>query len=465
MITETPKKTHLMQKAAKFLLVTGTACGFFLGCETIDQIQNEFRDLTPHEAYLESLIAAGLNETALALDWLEAGESSVLEAPPIGTPYQEEGFFPADLPQARGYKVSLRRGQQLSVLVTSDTDPPFRIFVDIYRLQSDESIKPLPVLSTASTHQPLNYVSPRAAQYVVRIQPELLRDGRYSIRITAEGSMAFPVQDRNTRAILSSFGVERDGGRRQHHGVDIFAPRGTPVLSATTGQVSRVEDTPIGGKVVWVRDQGPNSIYYAHLDSQVVVPGAKVDPGTLLGFVGNTGNARTTPPHLHFGVYRRGEGPVDPYYFLYTPPGLPVLESDDTQNLGSWSRTIDSGIRLRGSPSSRSDIVRQMEKHTSFLVLGSTGTWDRVLLPDNQVGFVASRLTENTSRPLRTNILEKSTPLMRSPATTAAMIELIEAGSGIEVLGHFGNYLYVGTETGTTGWISGFSESLQVEQD
>ena len=217
--------------------------------------------------------------------------------------------------------------------------------------------------------------------------------------------------------------------------------------------------------MVWVRDEGPHSIYYAHLDSQVVAAGEKVDPGTLLGYVGNTGNARTTPPHLHFGVYRRGEGPIDPYYFLYNPPGLPTLAADDIQHLGGWSRTVDSGIRLRNSPSSKSDIILQMEKHTSFLVLATTGVWDRVRLPDNQVGFIASRLTEDIEQPLEANIIQVSTPLMHSPDVTASMIELIEAGSGIEVLGHFGNYLYVGTETGTTGWISGFSESLQVEQD
>jgi hypothetical protein len=106
-----------------------------------------------------------------------------------------------------------------------------------------------------------------------------------------------------------------------------------------------------------------------------------------------------------------------------------------------------------------------MDKHTSFLVLGTTGTWDRVLMPDNQVGFVASRLTEDIVRPLETSIVEISTPLMRSPTAAASMIELVEAGSGIEVLGQFENYLYVGTRTGAVGWIARISESLQVEQD
>lgn len=61
--------------------------------------------------------------------------------------------------------------------------------------------------------------------------------------------------------------------------------------------------TPRGGKVVWMRDEARGmSLYYAHLDSQHVAAGAYVRPGDTLGFVGKTGNARTTPPHLHFGI-------------------------------------------------------------------------------------------------------------------------------------------------------------------
>ena len=107
----------------------------------------------------------------------------------------------------------------------------------------------------------------------------------------------FPWRSGDTRAVLSFFGDSRDGGRRGHRGVDIFAPRGTPVLSATDGRVYRVETTLIGGNVVWVRASDQvNRVYYAHLDSQVVRTGMEVKRGTLLGFVGNTGNARTTPP-------------------------------------------------------------------------------------------------------------------------------------------------------------------------
>ena len=145
MKTSQPQKVMGKNHRSKVLALVIPLAALLWGCDRIDQIQNEFRDLTPHEAYLESLVSAGLNETALALDWLKAAESSIQEAPPVTTPYQEEGFFPAELPQARGYKLSLRRGQQLSVLVTSDEGSPFRIFVDIYRLQSNENISPLPV--------------------------------------------------------------------------------------------------------------------------------------------------------------------------------------------------------------------------------------------------------------------------------------------------------------------------------
>ena len=99
---------------------------------------------------------------------------------------------------------------------------------------------------------------------------------------------------------------------------DLFAPRGTPVLAASAGRVRGVRETSRGGKVVWIRDPVREaSLYYAHLDSQHVSDGQMVKRGDTVGFVGNTGNARGTPPQLHFGLYRRG--PVDPYPFPDPP--------------------------------------------------------------------------------------------------------------------------------------------------
>ena len=163
-------------------------------------------------------------------------------------------------------------------------------------------------------------------ELVVRLQPEALRAVRYVLTVrVAPLARAFPVAGRDERAAQSFWGAGRDGGRRSHQGVDIFAPRGTPVLAATAGIVTRVGENPLGGLVVWVTEpQGRWAFYYAHLDQQLVARGTRVAPGDTLGLVGNTGNARNTPPHLHLGIYRTGRrGAVDPWPFVHQPRGEP----------------------------------------------------------------------------------------------------------------------------------------------
>jgi murein DD-endopeptidase MepM/ murein hydrolase activator NlpD len=77
----------------------------------------------------------------------------------------------------------------------------------------------------------------------------------------------------------------------------------------------------LGGNVVWVWDaERGQALYYAHLDRQDVSAGSRVHAGDVLGRVGNTGNARTTPPHLHFGIYRPIEGAIDPLPFICDAP-------------------------------------------------------------------------------------------------------------------------------------------------
>ena len=76
---------------------------------------------------------------------------------------------------------------------------------------------------------------------------------------------------------------------------------------------------PLGLSYVWLYDaRRGQALYYAHLDSQIVQAGVQVDVGDTLGLVGNTGNARSTSPHLHFGIYRHGEGALDPLPFIDT---------------------------------------------------------------------------------------------------------------------------------------------------
>ena len=113
-------------------------------CDQVDRFQNELRDQTPHEAYLESLRAVNLAGTALGTQWTRAAVRSLRNAPTITLPFEEEGFLFAETPEARSYRVELRRGQRLSIDADLDGGDPFRFFIDVYRMPEDVSRSPLP---------------------------------------------------------------------------------------------------------------------------------------------------------------------------------------------------------------------------------------------------------------------------------------------------------------------------------
>ncbi len=143
-------------------------------------------------------------------------------------------------------------------------------------------------------------------------------------RMPPPTALPVPVQGVAAHRIADTFGAPR-GSDRSHAGVDIFAPRGTPVSSATRGIVVSVRDSGLGGKQVWVLGPGRERHYYAHLDdwAEGLGEGDVVQPGDPLGTVGNTGNARTTPPHLHYGIYGSA-GAYDPLPLMRAPLGNPA---------------------------------------------------------------------------------------------------------------------------------------------
>jgi murein DD-endopeptidase MepM/ murein hydrolase activator NlpD len=127
--------------------------------------------------------------------------------------------------------------------------------------------------------------------------------------------LPMPIAGLTPKALNDTWHAPR-GSARRHEGIDIFARKGTPVLSTTEGIVIRRGENNLGGQVVWVLGPAGQRHYYAHLDAFTDVgPGDFVEPGTVLGYVGNTGNARTTPPHLHYGIYTAG-GAINPYPLL-----------------------------------------------------------------------------------------------------------------------------------------------------
>lgn len=349
--------------------------------------------LTPREAYERSLRETGLWGTEQTQAWIRAGSEAVNRPATVALPFEEDGVLTTDRPNAMGYRVHLGRGRRLRARITLSYDMGTQLFVELFRIPPDSAAPPQAVAWTDSTADSLVYEPWEEGDFVLRLQPELHRGGRYRLVLRNEPQLSFPVAGRTIKAVWSRFGDPRDGGRRRHEGIDIFAPRNTPVLAAASGVVSRVRITRLGGKVVWVRDGTRRaSEYYAHLDSQAVHRGQVVDVGDTLGFVGNTGNARTTRTHLHFGVYRRGQGAVDPYPFVSPPARNGPAVTADVAPLGGWAYATDSGIRLRAAPDTDADVLRELGSRDRLRLMGAaSGSWYRVRLGDGSVGYVASR--------------------------------------------------------------------------
>lgn len=129
------------------------------------------------------------------------------------------------------------------------------------------------------------------------------------------GGYAFPVlQD---YGYIDDYAAPR-AGTGWHHGIDIFAPSGTPLVAVADGTLSKVGVNTLGGNRFWLTDNAGNAFYYAHLSAYAagVVNGAQVRAGQVIGFVGNSGQAITTPPHLHFEIHPGGGDSVNPYPYL-----------------------------------------------------------------------------------------------------------------------------------------------------
>jgi murein DD-endopeptidase MepM/ murein hydrolase activator NlpD len=165
----------------------------------------------------------------------------------------------------------------------------------------------------------LALIIPALAILIYLVGDKLILVARIAQLYAAEPDqqLAMPVAGVSKAKVNDSWHAPRSGGERQHEGQDIFAPRGTPVLSATDGYVVSVAENKLGGRTVSVVGAAGIIYYYAHLDRYAddIGVGNRVTPDTVLGYVGTTGNAAGTPPHLHFGVYSSG-GAINPLPLL-----------------------------------------------------------------------------------------------------------------------------------------------------
>jgi len=138
--------------------------------------------------------------------------------------------------------------------------------------------------------------------------------------------LVVPIAGVAPAAITDTWGQARDSGARAHHGTDIVAPRGAPVVASVNGTIEKLFQSRAGGVTLYERTpDGRWSLYYAHLAAYApgIREGQVVKAGETIGFVGDTGNAGTGNYHLHFGLSRMAKTqawwtgePVNPYPLL-----------------------------------------------------------------------------------------------------------------------------------------------------
>lgn len=401
-----------------------------------------FKEQYPHQRYWSHLEKAGLDDATLYRQWAEAAERS-LEAPvQVTVPYQESGYLPATHPDAFGYVFAARQGEQLVIdLRVRSADTLQRVFLDLFSYSADTASAHGHLASADTNASSLRWNVRKDGNYVLRVQPELLADLSFELRITAEASLAGPVDSSARQHIGSVFGDPRDGGARRHEGIDIFADHYTPVVAAAEGTVTRVGDNRLGGRVLWLRPGGQPigdriNLYYAHLDTQLVVSGQAVQVGDTLGLMGNTGNARTTPPHLHFGVYGSG-GAVDPLPYVQPKKSTPPRVRSDPEWIGD---TLRIAVRNRAFA----------PRYTPVVLLAAAEDGFRILLPDGSRNTVGRRDLERLT-PLRNTRIDRPVMLYASPDSNAARVARLTAGETARVVAEFGNFMLI--DLPHRGWI------------
>ena len=431
--------------AALSLLVTGGCAGGRRGgpANPADAFGQLGRPRSPHGDYAAGLERAGLASTALGADWLAAAHAALATTTAVELPHREVGVFDGARPAAAAWQLALPRGLTFVAETSLDSDLPTRLFLDLLRWDGTAW-----VTAAASDDGTLRHPVERDGTYALRLQPELLRGGRWALTLSLAGGLAFPVPGSEARSLIGRFGDPRDGGARRHEGVDIPAPRGTLAVAAADALVTSVTTNDRGGKVVWLEDRRGRTLYYAHLDEQLVRAGQSVRQGEAVGRVGNTGNAAGTAPHLHFGVFAGGA--VDPLPLL-ARRSMPASPTAPAALLGAWGRANTAGVRLRAAPTTTSAVRGELPARAAVAVTGASADWLRVAVPDGRHGWIHGSLVEPAAAPLARLAVADRLLLTRPVDTAPAAAAL--GREAVAVVATAPGWLLV-TGGGRTGWIA-----------
>ena len=415
-------------------------------------VPEPYQPKTDHEAYQLALGKMGLGNTALAKDWMKLASSTLQQSIKITLPYREAFYFSNHAAEATTYSFEAKRGSKVLIEVKPEFDdelPEAILFLDLFRIDTEAAEGYVHVASADRTHNQLAFEPRHDAIYLLRMQPELLRGGNFEITIHLGPALEFPVLNGNNPDIGSFFGDPRDGGRRKHHGIDIFAKRHTPIIAPCDGYIRFVGERGLGGKVVWMRDHERNmTLYFAHLQDIIALDDTWVKTGDTLGTVGNTGNARTTPPHLHFGIYR--DGPIDPYYFVAKQRKRMNKIVGDRTFLGASVRTKRKSSFMHLDNGRKSILPR----HQWLQIHAVSENKYRANLPDGQSGLISCLDIEPLSAPIGTEKLSEKFDLKERAASRSHLISKMIDQEEIKILARDKTHYFVETSDGLRGWMS-----------
>ena len=376
---------------ALLTLISACACnGFFE--DVAEKVEDIVVRRTPRETFARDYLRDLPAGDSLRAGWDTAYATALRDTLSIDLPHREVVRRVQDLNlTALAFRFYLPPGRMLTVRVEREgSQAP--VFGELFGAGAQEKAKPGEALlrwepeDAGAVYESGNR---GGEELLLVVQAAPADTGAYTLTLRTDPALLFPVAGHSSRNIQSFWGDSRSGGARRHQGNDIFAPRGTPLVAVSDGIIRSTKVGGLGGKTVWLRDGEGRGLtyYYAHLDSQLVRPGQIVSRGDTLGLVGNTGNARTTPPHLHFGIYRNGAR--DPFPYLLDPDGEPA-ELRYSLAPAELPAAVPSRGRhyLRYEPAREQEVVvRELENEEPITVLSATERYYRIRTARGETGY------------------------------------------------------------------------------
>ena len=361
-----------------------------IGCKQVRKAADVIVQPTAREVYERNFS----KNDSLLLQWKNAFKNAKHDSIQITLPYSESGIFSEEYFNVYSYNIQLKEGERIVVEVEKQLESAL-VFVDLFQAKTD-SLQSFKLLKSSENKKAtLLQEIEIPGFYKIIVQPQMKLQFPFVLKIYAEPVYTFPVSGAGNKNIQSFWADPRDAGSRSNEGVDIFAAKGTPVVAVTDGRIVSVGERGLGGKQIWLRDGlFGKTIYYAHLDSIAVSEGKKVKIGDTLGFVGNTGNAKTTEPHLHFGIYK-SRGAVNPLSFIKKTE----IQPSEKPSTIIKAVTLKNRADVHKGPASVFEQFGSLKKNDTLIVLGKNQKWYHIQTPDSLKGYV----NETEIKPLPPN--------------------------------------------------------------